>query len=80
MATKDDLKQWVLDAVTALGGSAPIPRVAEHLWAEHEAELRASGDLFWTWQYDMRWAAQSLRDQGLLAAKQGRRTGTWDLP
>ncbi|SDW39046.1 hypothetical protein SAMN05444006_10397 [Allgaiera indica] len=25
-----------------------------------------SGDLFYTWQYDMRWAAQNLRGAGKL--------------
>ena len=70
----------MLDAVTSHRGSASIPEVAEHIWRNHEAELRRSGDLFYTWQYDMRWAAQSLRDEGILASKKGTRSGTWDLP
>jgi len=66
MATKADLVLWVQDAVKAHGGTATIPEVARHIWREHETELRASGDLFFTWQYDMRWAAQTLVQRGLL--------------
>jgi hypothetical protein len=45
MATKQDLSFWTIDALQALGGSAHHVRVAEHLWSNHEDELRSSGDL-----------------------------------
>jgi hypothetical protein len=64
MATRHDLEDWVYRAVKSLGGEAKLIEVAKHLWAEHESELRSSGDLFYTWQYDMRWAADRLRKQG----------------
>lgn len=63
MADKADLKIWVLDAVEANGGSCQLLDVAKHIWANHEAELRMSGDLFYKWQYDMRWAATELRKE-----------------
>ena len=66
MATKADLQEWVLEALRALGGEGHLARVAEHIWLNHEKELRASGDLFFTWQYDMRWAAQNLQNAGRL--------------
>jgi hypothetical protein len=66
MATKHDLVGWVAEALREHGGIASIPEVAKHIWVHHEAELRASGDMFFTWQYDMRWAAQSLVQKGLL--------------
>ena len=77
MATKTDLDRWVKTALVDLGGSATIPHVAQHIWENHEADLRASGDLFYTWQYDMRWAAQKLVDLNLLD-KTSRR-GVWRL-
>ena len=80
MATKHDLQDWVLEAVKAEGGSASLVAVARQLWQRHEQDLRQSGDLFYTWQYDMRWAAQALRDTGRLAKMDGSRSGTWDLP
>ena len=66
MATRDDLKSWVLSGLKASGGSATVPQIAKHIWDNHEAELRASGDLFYTWQYAMRWAGQILQNEGKL--------------
>lgn len=45
----------------------------------HEQELRDAGDLFFSWQYDLRWAAQALRNEGELKAKDGKRSGGWEL-
>jgi hypothetical protein len=61
MATKADLQEWVMEALRDLGGEAHLARIAEQIWIKHESELRKSGDLFFTWQYDMRWAAQNLQ-------------------
>ena len=61
MADRESLKDWVYEALEANGGVASLIDVAKHIWKHHEAELRASGDLFFKWQYDMRWAATSLR-------------------
>lgn len=66
MATKHSLKAWVLTAVDDLGPSGVL-QVSRWIWEHHEAELRASRDLFYTWQYDVRWAAQELRNAGVLA-------------
>jgi hypothetical protein len=60
--TRNELPDLVFSALKALGGKAPLARVAQYIWDNYETELRASGDLFYTWQYDMRWAAQKLRD------------------
>jgi hypothetical protein len=70
---------WVSAALAEHGGQAKIVDVARHIWQYHESDLRASGDLFYTWQYDMRWAAQKLRDEGKAAAPEGLPRGTWAL-
>jgi hypothetical protein len=70
---------WVCDALTEHGGEARIVDVARLIWAHHEAELRTSNDLFYTWQYDMRWAAKRLRDEGKVAAPEASPRGTWAL-
>jgi hypothetical protein len=64
VADNADLEGWILEALRDLGGEAPLARIAEHIWNNHEAELRASGDLFYTWQYAMRWAGQRLGNSG----------------
>jgi hypothetical protein len=79
MATKYDLQAWVEDALGFLGGSGTVVEVARVIWDRHEAELRDSGDLFYTWQYDMRWAAQALRDTGRARAASVTRRGRWEL-
>ncbi|WP_083762481.1 hypothetical protein [Parvibaculum lavamentivorans] len=62
MAGREELRNWVYEAVRSNGGKASIVTVAKHIWEHHEAELRTSGDLFYKWQYEMRWAAQQLRN------------------
>ena len=57
---REDLKSCVVEALNALGGKGTIVDVAREIWQRHEAELRLSGDLFFTWQYDSRWAKKSL--------------------
>jgi hypothetical protein len=79
LATKSDIVDWVHRAIRDAGGRASILFVAQHIWQHHEQELRASGDLFFTWQYDMRWAAHNLRKRGLLAAVDDSRRGEWIL-
>ena len=60
------LKQWVVEALKRKGGRAKLIDVARDLWANHEQELRRMDDLFYTWQYDMRWAATALRKDGIM--------------
>lgn len=66
MATKLDLDGWVLQAVADCGGEATVTETAKAIWRLHHRDLEASGDLFFTWQYDMRWAAERLRKAGKL--------------
>ena len=78
-ATRHDLQEWLVDALSAHGGSATIVQVCEHVWANHEQDLRASGDLFYTWQYDIRWAATKLRKRSIMAPAAATQVGTWSL-
>jgi hypothetical protein len=66
MATKETLQSWVAEALSSLGPST-VTEITKHIWEHHEAELRSSGDLFFTWQYDMRWAGQTLQQKGKLS-------------
>jgi len=79
MASRHDLQDWVIEALQALGGRGKVVDVCKHIWKHREAELRASGDLFYTWQYDVRWAAQKLRDGGKLRPALGDRATPWQL-
>jgi len=68
MAIRDDLMPWILEALKANGGSATVLTVCKHIWAHHEPELRRAGDLFYSWQYDVRWRATKLRKNHKLRA------------
>lgn len=78
MATKHDLADWTHQALSELGGAAHHVRVAEYVWRNHEDELRGSGDLFYTWQYDLRWAANRLRREGVMSPVDAN-DGVWRL-
>jgi hypothetical protein len=79
MATKDDLCDWIVEAVRALHGSAKIVPICKYIWEHHEQDLRNSGDLFYIWQYEMRWAGQKLRNDGTLMPAFNNRNSLWEL-
>ena len=79
MATKYDLRDWLVDAPNAHGGSASIVDACRYIWHNHKNELLASGDLFYTWQYDVRWAATELRKTRALRPANASPRGVWEL-
>jgi hypothetical protein len=79
MATKETLQEWVLEALRANGGRAKLVDVARHIWEAHESDLKASGSLLYTWQYDMRWAANELRHKGKVRSIDVSPRGVWEL-
>ncbi|QBF47364.1 hypothetical protein [Janibacter limosus] len=78
-SNKDILKTWVVEALESEKHEMSVLEVAKFVWQHHEDDLRSSGDLFYSWQYDLRWAAQVLRDEGVLKSKDGKRSGGWEL-
>jgi hypothetical protein len=78
-ATKADLPAWLEDVLRAKGGSAAIVTICREIWQRYEPELRFSGDLFYTWQYDVRWAAHKLREAGIMKPDEESPTGVWEL-
>ncbi|PPD45312.1 MAG: hypothetical protein CTY15_04345 [Methylocystis sp.] len=76
---REDLVPIVEAAVRANGGTATVVEVAQYIWKNHEAELKASGKLFFTWQYDMRWAALKLRKMKRLADPASAEKGCWQI-
>jgi hypothetical protein len=79
MASRADLPEWVLAALETLGGRGTVLEVSKTVWQQREEELRASGDLFFTWQYDIRWAATKLRKRGKLQPASSTPSGVWAL-
>ena len=78
MVTKADLTDWVVEALKANNGEGSILYVAKYIWDHHQNDLHGH-DLFYSWQYDMRWAATELRKKGRLVAADDDRRGKWTL-
>lgn len=71
-----------------MGGRAKIIDIFKKFWRDYYDELSKSGDLFYTWNYDIRWAATKLRKAGRMKqAKEQENTyghdisskGTWEI-
>ena len=62
---------WILEGVSASGGSATALDVSRQVWSRHRAELEASGDLLYVWQLELRDAAEAMTASGLLASTDG---------
>jgi hypothetical protein len=79
MAHRKDLRKWLTEALEANNGSASIVEICKYVWEKYENELRRSGNLFYTWQYDIRWAATQLRKEGIMRAADLSPKGIWKL-
>ena len=66
MVTRDMLTVWIIDALRANRGSAQYADIGKHIWKTHEEELRNSGDMFYVWQYDLRWVCEKLKKNGVV--------------
>ena len=73
--SREDLKPLILEALGCPGRSASIVEIAKYIWTKCERELIASGDFFYTWQYDMRWAGNGLVKTGHIDKTSQR--GSW---
>ena len=79
MITRKDMIPWVITALKSLGGSGRIADVCKFIWDNYEKEIRASGKMVYIWQYDVRWAAQTLRDKGICKPAKEVKRGIWAL-
>ena len=74
------MKDWVLSALKSIGGEAKIVEIAKVVWEENWPTIEKRGDMLYTWQYDMRWAADILRREGhLRPTSQKKNRGVWEI-
>lgn len=79
MATSEDLGKWIIEALRFFDGKATIIDICKFVWDKYEAELRSSGDLFYTWQYRIRWDGTKLRKAGIIKPPKSSPKGLWEL-
>ena len=77
MTYREKLQLWVWQALDELGGRGTVNEVAKNIWVKHETDLKAAGDAFYSWQYDMRWAAQGLRKKGKIDFRKVGKLNEW---
>lgn len=76
---KYDLPTILYSSLKEMGGQAKIVDVSKFIWEKYEKELHDSGDIFYTWQYDVRWAATELRKTGKMKSDKISPKGLWEL-
>jgi len=79
MINRISLQEIIRNAIVKMGGNGTIVAVAKYIWENHENDLKDSGDVFYTWQYDMRWAAMKLREKDILKQASDSPKGVWIL-
>ncbi len=62
--TRKDLPDVLYNIIKDLGGSGSMIQIFKKFWIENNHKFTENDDIFYTWNYDIRWAATSLRKQG----------------
>lgn len=68
---RDDMPDILYDIIWQMGGRAKMIDIFKKFWQDYYDELSKSGDLFYTWNYDIRWAATKLRKAGRMKQAKG---------
>lgn len=79
MLKRHDLPDIVEEALKSLGGKGNIVEVCKYVWDNYQSELQNSNHLFYTWQYDIRWAATTLRKNKKMKSAKISPSGVWEL-
>ena len=77
--TRYDLPDILYKSLEEMGGQASIIRVCKHVWEKYKTDFQHSGDLFYSWQYDIRWAATELRKTGRMKPAETSPRGIWEV-
>lgn len=76
---RTDLPSLVVKALRSNNNRGTIVEVSKYVWNNYKHDLEKSGDLFYTWQYDIRWAATELRKNKILKDSKLSPKGLWEL-
>ena len=76
---RNSMTIWVVEALQELGGRGKIIDICKKVWERHGDDIKASGDMFYKWQYEIRWAGDILRKEGTLVPTKHSPRGMWKL-
>ena len=77
--TKTDLPDLLYKTIKNLGGKATTINIFKEFYKLYENDLKNSGDLFYTWNYDIRWAATELRKTKRMKLASDTSKGIWEI-
>ena len=77
--TRVDLPDLLYNVIKELNGSCTIVEACKYIWENYKDKLESSGSLFYTWQYDIRWAATTLRKTNRMKDYKISPTGVWQI-
>lgn len=58
---RDDLPDLLYNVLDELGGEATAVEAVACFWTRYDEELRESGNLYYTWEFDLEKAVKDLR-------------------
>jgi hypothetical protein len=73
------MTEWVIEALEKLGGKGKILAISKLVGEQHQADIRAVPELVHEWQYELRWAGDILRKNGILKPARKTSRGVWEL-
>jgi hypothetical protein len=76
---REDFKPLITEALKFYDGAASIYNVSKFIWENYHTKIYSSKRFLYTWQYDLRWAAQQLRDEGVMVKGSEATRGKWEL-
>jgi len=77
--TKNTLCLIVYEGLEYYNGKANIIDIAKYIHKNYENLLKNSGDIYYSWQYDYRWAATQLRKEGKIKQSIECDRGIWEI-
>ena len=79
VSSKASLIEWSVEALNHFGGRAHHLDIAKWIWSKKRDELFEMGDLFYSWQYELRWAGTEMRGKKIILSANDSPKGTWIL-
>ena len=73
------VEPMLIDALKATNKPTLIVDVSKFIWNKYYDELKANDELFFKWQYQLRWAKDHLKSCGILATKKQGVYSLWYL-
>ena len=76
---KEMLPDLLYGVFKDMSGHGSIISICKRFWSNYENELKNSDDLFYTWPYNIRWAATAFRKTGRMQDANLSPSGVWEI-